>query len=233
PGPCFVSCRGLARRVTPEKVSARAAVRRAGAGETRILPLCGHRGNSLGPGRAPCAGGVAPDPVFAGFFPSIAGATPGAWGARGVSAAAASEHFLLDLLEARVAHVLALDEVDDVLADVAGVVADALERARRPDDVERSGDGARVLHHESDHLADDGLLLLVDVAVFARGLERRLRVHARERIERVVQHAAHVVPERLDLGIVVLRPLLGGEAHRHACDLLGLVADALAVGAGL
>src|SRR5690554_391321 len=71
--------------------------------------------------------------------------------------AVAPEDLFLDLLEARVAHVLALHEIDDVLTNIAGMIANALERPRGPDDVERARDGARVLHHERNHLAHHAL----------------------------------------------------------------------------
>src|SRR5690606_39318196 len=45
---------------------------------------------------------------------------------------------LLHLLQAGVAHVLALDEVDDVLADVARMIPDALQRAGGPYHIEHA-----------------------------------------------------------------------------------------------
>src|SRR5690606_12557389 len=59
-------------------------------------------------------------------------------------------HFLFHLLDADVADVLALDEVDDALADVARVIADALQGARGPHRVQGAGDVARVFHHVGD-----------------------------------------------------------------------------------
>src|SRR3989344_4199044 len=94
----------------------------------------------------------------------ISGGKPGAPGARRPwrrSAGFPAQDFLLDLLQAGVAHVAALDEVDDVLADVARMIADAFQRARRPDDIEHARDGAWVFHHEGDELADGALVFLV------------------------------------------------------------------------
>ena len=42
------------------------------------------------------------------------------------------------------AHVLAVHHVDDVLADVLGVIADALERAHHPHDVQTAADRTRL-----------------------------------------------------------------------------------------
>ena len=63
------------------------------------------------------------------------------------------------------------DDVHDVLGDVLGVIADTLDGASDPDDVDRGGDGARVFHHVRDQLADDRLEFSVDIAV---GLDDRL-----------------------------------------------------------
>src|SRR5215469_10595015 len=49
----------------------------------------------------------------------------------------------LDVVERGVADILAVHHVDDVLADVFGVIADALERAHDPHDIERATNGAR------------------------------------------------------------------------------------------
>ena len=47
---------------------------------------------------------------------------------------------------------------------------------------------ARVFHHEGDALALDRLVLLVHHAVLARDVQRRLGIHAREGIQRIVHH---------------------------------------------
>jgi len=132
-----------------------------------------------------------------------------------------------------VADVLAVDHVDDVLADVLGVIADALEGAHHPHDIERPTNGPRVLHHEGDALPLDGLVLLVDQAVLAGHPQRRLDIHARERIESRVHHVRHHAAEMLDLAVLVRGALHGGEARSDVPDLLGLIADALEVGDGL
>src|SRR5215468_5054153 len=49
-----------------------------------------------------------------------------------------------DVIERCVADVLAVDHVDDVFADVLGVIADTLERTHYPHDIERPPDRARV-----------------------------------------------------------------------------------------
>jgi len=54
-----------------------------------------------------------------------------------------AERLALDDLDRRVADVGAFDDVDDVLGDVLGVIADALDRLGDPDDLERSRDRAR------------------------------------------------------------------------------------------
>src|ERR1700724_2618735 len=68
----------------------------------------------------------------------------------------------LDVLESGVADILAVHHVDHVFGNVLGVIADALERACDPHDVERAPDGAWVFHHEGHALALDRLVLLVE-----------------------------------------------------------------------
>src|SRR5688572_762085 len=64
-----------------------------------------------------------------------------------------AEHLALDFLEPDVPHVGPLHDIDDVLGDVLGMVADPLDRLGDPHDLERHRDGAGVLHHEGDELA--------------------------------------------------------------------------------
>src|ERR1700676_1718293 len=71
---------------------------------------------------------------------------------RGRAGGSALAQLALDVIERGVADVLAVHHVDDVLADVLGVIANALERAHHPHDIQRTTDGARVFHHEGDAL---------------------------------------------------------------------------------
>src|SRR5690349_4689660 len=67
----------------------------------------------------------------------------------------------LDVVERGVAHILAVDHVDHVLADVLGVIADTLQGTHHPENVQRATNGARVFHHEGDALALDRLVFLI------------------------------------------------------------------------
>jgi len=53
----------------------------------------------------------------------------------------------LPAVDGGVADVLALDDVDDVLGDVGGVIADAFEIFRHEDKLERGKDHAGIAHH--------------------------------------------------------------------------------------
>src|SRR6185437_10489732 len=164
--------------------------------------------------------------------------SPGAWssaahdgvrridGVRGVD-------LLGDVLERGVPDVLAVHHVDHVLADVLGMIADALQGAHDPHDLERAPDGARVFHHEGDALALNRLIFLVHHLVFLRGLDGRLRVHARKRIQGIVHHLRDLAAQVFDLAILVRRPFHGGEPRGNVADFLALVADALEIGDGL
>src|ERR1700676_1619119 len=100
-----------------------------------------------------------------------------------------------DVLERGVANVLAVNHINHVLADILGMIADALQRAHDPHDLERAPNRARVLHHEGDALTVDRLVLFVHHLVFPRSLERGLRIHAGEGIERVMHHLRDLPPQ--------------------------------------
>jgi hypothetical protein len=119
-----------------------------------------------------------------------------------------------------VADVLAVHHVDHVLADILGMIADALQRAHDPHDIERAPDGARILHHEGDALALDRLVFLIDDCGLARGLSASQRIHAREGVEHRAPSARHGAAEVLDLAVLVGRPLHGGQARGDVADLL-------------
>src|SRR5882762_519234 len=163
----------------------------------------------------------------------LSGARPLRGRRRGRAGGAALAQLALDVIERGVADVLAVHHVDDVLADVLGVIADALERAHHPHDIQRTTDSARVFHHEGDALTLDGLVFLVHHPVLPCHPQRRLHVHARERIERVVHHLRHHPPEMLDLTVFVGRALHGREPRGDVADLLALIPDALQIGDGL
>src|SRR5450432_3530569 len=75
-----------------------------------------------------------------------------------------------DLFGSRVAHVLALDDVNDVLRDVLRVIADTLDRLGDEHDLERGGYRARVLHHVADQLPEDREKREIDRLVVADNL---------------------------------------------------------------
>src|SRR5258707_6556064 len=71
----------------------------------------------------------------------------------------------LDVVQRRMTNVLSVDHIDDVFADVLGVVAYALERTYHPHHIQRAPNGAGVFHHEGDGLALNGLVLFVDKSI--------------------------------------------------------------------
>src|SRR5882672_11080943 len=144
-----------------------------------------------------------------------------------------SVDWLGHVLERGVADVLAMNHVDHVLADILGVIADALQGAHDPHDFERAPNGARVLHHEGDALTVNRLILLVHHLVFARGLERRLGIHTGKRVERVMHHLSDLTAQVFHFAVLVRGPLHGGEPRGDVADFLALIADALQIGDGL
>src|SRR4029079_2211082 len=61
-----------------------------------------------------------------------------------------------------VANVGSLDDVDDLLREVLGMVADALDRLGDEDQVDARRDRPRILHHEGDQLPEQAFEFLVD-----------------------------------------------------------------------
>src|SRR5882757_656064 len=192
--------------------------RRAGTCTTDRAPSASHTGRNT---HTPAAQRRRALPTRWRYAPSSAACD----GVRGVD-------LLGDILERGMTYVLAVHHVDHVLADVLGVIADTLQRPNDPHDFERPANGTRVLHHERDTLTMNGFVLFVHHSVFLRGSERRLRVHARKRVERVMNHLRDLTAEMLDLAILVRGTLHGGELRGDVADFLALIADSLEVGDG-
>lgn len=138
---------------------------------------------------------------------------------------------LIELVRLGVAHVLAFDVIDYVLADVLAAIADPLYGPRRPQHVQHLGYGARIFHHVGHQLANDGLVLPVHLVIFLVDGDGRLQIHAGKGVEHIVQHLdgapAHVL-ERYQR-----RLRLVGVVGQHAGNLVRHVADALQVRDGL
>ena len=109
------------------------------------------------------------------------------------------------------------------------MVADALQRAQRPDHAEHPGDGARVFHHVGGQFAQRGLVLAVDGLVVLGHRQRQLGIETREGVQRVAHHAPHLVADVAHLDIAARRRAFLAELDGPAGDLRGLVADALQV----
>ena len=84
-------------------------------------------------------------------------------------------------------HVLTLDAVDDVVADMLAAITDALQRASGPQHLEHLRYGARIFHHVGHQLTNDGLILPINLVIIMVELDGRLNIHARKRIQRIVQ----------------------------------------------
>src|ERR1700692_3759686 len=165
-------------------------------------------------------------------MPQIRTDSPGA-GSSAARRCVRGVDLLCDVLERGVANVLAVNHIDHVLADILGMIADALQRAHDPHDLERTPNRARVLHHEGDALTVNRLVLFVHHLVFLRSLERGLRIHTGEGIERVMHHLRDLPPQVLYFAVFVRGPLHGGEPRGDVADFFAFIADPLEVGDGL
>src|ERR1700730_4264968 len=120
-------------------------------------------------------------------------------------------NLLRDILEGGMANILAVHHIDHIFADVFRMIAYALQCTHDPHDLECAADRTRILHHEGDALALNRLVFLVHHFVLLGGLERRLRVHAGEGIERIVHHLRDLPPQVLYFAVLIRGPLHGGQ----------------------
>src|SRR6266571_4434210 len=109
----------------------------------------------------------------------------------------------LAAIDGGVADVLALDEVDDVLGDVGGVVADALEVLGDEDQFERGKDDAGIAHHVGEQFTEN----LIAVAVHL-----------------LLGELAHA--RKIDVGLYAR---VAKDAQSSLRDVDGLIADALEI----
>ena len=126
-------------------------------------------------------------------------------------------------------YVLALHEVNDILADVPGMVADTLQSTRRPHDIHGTPDVTPVLQHHGHLLTQNRLVLAVYLGVLAGDGHRQLRIKTHERIQRITHHLAAMGAQVLNFHIPVLRGFHVGQGAGELADLLGFVPDALKV----
>src|SRR5512137_1743840 len=123
---------------------------------------------------------------------------------------------------------LAPDHVDDVLADVRGVVGDPLEVPADEDEIDGPGDRAGILHHVGQELPEDLVVELVDGVVAGADVLGQDVVPADEGVQGVPDHGlSHLghpgdVDERLELGALE-------EVHRPLGDVDREVAYPLAI----
>src|SRR6185436_12871933 len=91
-----------------------------------------------------------------------------------------------------------LDEKHDVLGDVLGLVADALELAAGREQIDRALDAGRLAHHLLLEHVEVLAVDRVDLVVAADHVAREDPVAAHEGVEPVVEHAAHDLRHALE-----------------------------------
>src|SRR5204862_4620233 len=95
---------------------------------------------------------------------------------------------LLAAVDGGVADVLALDQVDDVLGDVGGVVADALEIFGDEDQFEGGKDDAGIAHHVGEQFTENLIAVVVHLIVGGKDALCKLHVAADDSGEGVADH---------------------------------------------
>jgi len=103
--------------------------------------------------------------------------------------------------------VLAVHHIDDVLADILRMVADALEGPDHPHHIERTPDGAWIFIMNVMHCRWIDSYSSSTRRPWRANPQGRLDIHAREGIQGVVHHVRHHPSEVLDLAVLVCRAL--------------------------
>src|SRR5260370_26397309 len=134
----------------------------------------------------------------------------------------------LAAVDGGMADVLALHEVDDVLGDVGGVVANALEVFCHQDQLEGGENHAGITHHVSEQLAENLVAVVVHFIVAGENLLRDLDIAADDGVQSVAHHLFGDIAHagKIDVRLDARMP---EDALSPLGDVDGLVADALEV----
>src|SRR3954463_7836351 len=92
---------------------------------------------------------------------------------------ASSERLALEFFDGRMPHISPFDDINHLLGHVLGMVADALDGFRDPQNFKRLGNRARIFHHEGNELPHDRAEFLVDREILAHDRRRGDRIEAR------------------------------------------------------
>jgi hypothetical protein len=133
------------------------------------------------------------------------------------------------LLQGNVTDIPPPHQENHIFGDVAGVITDAFQCARAPDDVEHATDRARIFHHERDVLTPDRLVLPIHFLIRMNHRERRPRIHPGECIQRIRQHGTGADRQMFQGLITMRRPIHLAQMGRHAGDLARLITNALEI----
>src|SRR5256884_3934057 len=150
--------------------------------------------------------------------------TPGVFRAMGP----AKNRVALGAVDRGMADILALDEIDDVLGDVGGVVTDALEVLGDEDQFESGKDDAGITHHVGEQFTENLVAVVVHLIVGGQDALGQFHVAADHGIESIANHLfgelAHA--RQIDVG---LHARVSEDAQGSLGDVDGLVADALEI----
>jgi hypothetical protein len=125
-------------------------------------------------------------------------------------------------------HVESGHHEDDVLGDVRCVIANPLEMSRNEDQVERRLDGALILQHVREQIAEDLGLQTVEAVVLAEDTVRQVGVAPDIGIERVAQHRLGDIAHLRDVD-QLLDWRMSDVSLAGLGDVDGKIADALEV----
>src|SRR5450755_208143 len=125
-------------------------------------------------------------------------------------------------------NILSLHDVNNVLSDVGGVVADAFQVFGGKDQLERGKNHAGIAHHVGEQFAENLVAIIVNLIVAGQNFLRQLDIAAHHSVQGVANHFfdefAHPrqVHIRLDAGVAQ-------NPQRAQGDVYGLIADAFEI----
>src|SRR6266851_5519968 len=134
----------------------------------------------------------------------------------------------LAAVDGGVADVLALDEIDDVLGDVGGVVADALEVFGDEDEFERGKDDAGITHHVGEQFTENLVAIVVHPIVGGEDSLGEFDVAADDGVEGVANHFLDEIAHAREID-VGLYARVAKDAQGALGNVDGLIADAFEI----
>jgi hypothetical protein len=131
-------------------------------------------------------------------------------------------------IDGRMANVLALDDINDILGDIGGVVADPFEVLGNEDEFESRKNNAGIAHHVGEKFTKNLVAILIDLIVIGQNFLSEVDIAADNSVEGIadlfLDDLAHAW--QIDIGF---DPGMAKDAQGTLGDVDGLIADAFEI----